>query len=182
MLTSEQLKDLTRLFPINPPFTMIDNPQNGFNGYLLRCKAPEQELGSDSLLIKGPDTDGWVHNRLNNDIEKRIDLRKVWWKKTGTNLYVNVNLDVDPSDWERVDQLFFNEFTDEEILQLSQYLNKIILNTYLPSFEPFAIVWHLKQLKVQEDGSIRERPVHAHFMYARKTGRITTAENKLIRR
>jgi len=179
MLTNKEVSDMCKMLNAKG-FSEITEPQLGYNGYLLRCNAPAEEKGEDTILLKAPGGI-WGHTRLDNDVMKRVEMRKKWFGKTTHNLYVAVNIEVHPKLRKHIENLFLNELSDADIMRISQYYCKILTNNKLPSFEPFIVVWHLNQCQEYPDGSLDTRPMHAHFLFARKTKRITSEEARLIR-
>ncbi len=177
MLSNEELQTISDLF--NLTLMIIDKPQNGFNGYLLRCKAPAVERGSDTLVVKVPD-EPWQPMRLSDDLEERIALRKCWYRKTGQSLYACVNAEADLEICDKVDRIF-STLSDDEMVQLAQYIFETGILPTLPSFEPFAVVWHLDQYKERSDGTMGRRPIHAHLLIKRRTKRITPEEAAFLR-
>ena len=177
-MTGRDLSGICKLFK-QKGFKEIPDPQSDFHTRLLRCKTPLMEKGADSLLLKSPGSD-WGHSRLSNNMEDRVKMRGSWYYDTPKNMYVSVTVEPSANLRDHIEKLFSTELSDMEILRVSQYLCKIITNTKLPSFEPFIVIWHLKQYKKYPDGKFVRMPVHAHLVFARKTKRVTTEERKLL--
>lgn len=179
MLSGKDLSEICRLFKTEN-FKEVKYPED-FIKDVLRCDAPAQELGQDTLVLKAP-AGRWGHIRLSNNKYERMDLARDWYKQLSRTLYASVDIVIPPKLRSHLSNLLLHELSDEEILRVTQYFCKIITNKYLPSFEPSFMVWHLDQ--VDYDGfttkNVAHIPIHAHFVFVRTTKRISSEERALL--
>jgi hypothetical protein len=167
------LKDMT----YSEPMEIID-PMRGFNGYLLRCKAPSEEKGEDSFVIFEPQNKNPIFLPLSNEINERLEMRKDWFRKTPKGHYACINFEMS----EDVDYYdFCSRFpTDKNTLvDLTTSIVQFCTSDILPSYEPFAVVWHTYQLVEQSDGDLGVRPIHCHVLMKAFKKR-TSQEMKII--
>lgn len=186
MLTKEQLKDLDWIMSkMSITWVQeINHPENGFNGYLLRCKAERDEDCTNSILLLEPDNQKEgvkVHKTLPAEKDDRIQMRKSWYPKCLNEKFVGISFDVSEhmshEEYDKLERVFpkDGEMLDEIITQILMFTTK-----RLPSYVPFAMVLHSKQLRRNDDGYQCERPPHIHFMLRQVTKRRTSDEVKLI--
>ena len=186
MLTKEQLKDLDWIMSkMSITWVQeINHPENGFNGYLLRCKAERDEDCTNSILLLEPDNQKEgvkVHKTLPAEKDDRIQMRKSWYPKCLNEKFVGISFDVSEhmshEEYDKLERVFpkDGEMLDEIITQILMFTTK-----RLPSYVPFAMVLHSKQLRRNDDGYQCERPPHIHFMLRQVAKRRTSDEVKLI--
>lgn len=171
-MTKEQKKTILDAMTILAPME-IKNPTIGFNGYLLRTKAESIEKGSSTFLIKQPEKD-YEFEFLPNEMDERLKLRKNWYRKTDQkSTYVCVNVEPNENNFDNFLEIL-DEMDENDYVQFVKDLTDMLIKEYLPSFEPFAAVWHMCQYK--DDGI---RPPHIHILM-KKFKRLTKEQNEII--
>ena len=185
MLTSEELNNINWILS-KMSITWVQEvkqPEKGFNGYLLRCKAEREEDCSNSIILYEPNGKKMgvkAHKMLPGVREERIDIRKNWYPKCLNEKFVGISFDVSAhmthEDYDKLEEIFP---TDGEMLD--ELIEEILIFTrkQLPSYAPFAMVLHKKQLRRNND-YISQRPPHIHFMLRQVVKRRTSEEVKLI--
>jgi hypothetical protein len=162
---------------LSEPLEIID-PKRGFNGYLLRCKAIDEEKGEASIVIFEPGNENPICQPLSNDINERLKMRKDWWHKTPKGYYACINYEMD----ENVDGSTFRSHfpTDvNSLIELTKEVVEFCTTDLLPSYEPFAVVWHTYQLVRFDNGNLGVRPIHCHLLM-KSFKRRTSQEMKII--
>ena len=173
------LTALMRMMELAPPM-VIENPQYGFNGYLLRCKAPASENGHDTIILREPTNPDPIYAQLSDIPSDRLALRKTWFKLTEKGNYACINADMKqdasfpmylqlfPKDPKTLEKLF------SVILGLCQ--------KQLPSYQVFAAVCHYKQLVEENNRIVGQRPPHFHILMKAYKRRTNDELNSLIYR
>lgn len=160
MMTEKQLQEMLDYMVILPPMA-IEDPSCGFNGYMLRCKAPEEERGSDTILFREPNNPEMLTCRLPDTLKERLEMRKNWGKMTEKGHYACINVDLnDDANWDRFQETFPHE--KEELEQVFAVLLEES-KKILPSYDVFGAVCHSNQLRVEE-GETFMRPPHFHIL------------------
>lgn len=161
--------------PLTGPME-IKEPKRGFNGYLLRCKAPMGERGSDSVLLFAPGDEKVKARFLPDDIDERTKIRTSWYSKTPQTHYASFLLGPrNIKDDERIEDLF--RAGGLPLLEMIVYDCLAAICKAMPSYQPFAVVCHSRQLT----GNGGVRPFHIHFMVQCVKAKRTDAEIQMFK-
>lgn len=157
---------------------VVENPQQGFNGYLLRCKAIPEEDCTQSYIIYEPDNPEAVNMHLPASYKARRKLRGEWYHHTGEANYAQFVLELArESEYDALSMAFPN--TPEAMQELADTVIRFCKG-YLPSYDVFAVAVHVDQMTLHEDGAVTIRAPHIHILMKSMAKIRTLQEMRLL--